>query len=497
MFVHSNGFRSMLWDHAVGKPGRQWSLSISIGAIGLTMAITALTLLGLNGIFPNLNDAPAFNLSLTLVLDALAVGALLTAIQERRYNRAARIALNNMSQGLSMFDASARLVLCNTRYIEMSQIPPENFRQGVPLSELLRLRARAGNFAGDPDQYVANALRQAASRRPEAKTFELEDGRTISLVSHPLDDGGWVSTHADVTQQRMAERERDSLRQREDARSVVDAGIATFRAGIERMLATVSQSTLAMKEAAKALLTTSDQTLERTESALHGSNEASVNVETAAVAVVKMSVSTKEISGQLARANEVVRSAATDAGATNDDIAALARIAQRIGDVVKLIQDIAEQTNLLALNATIEAARAGEAGRGFAVVASEVKSLAVQTAKATEEIAREISSVQTSTERAVTAIRAITGRMNDINTHTVEVVGAVEQQELAANEISYNVSNAAAGSRLVVASLSDLTSAVTQTRASAQTVLVASENVQNATGKLRAEVENFLSTVAN
>ena len=489
----------MLFGHILAKTFRQWRLLILPGAIGLALGIISVAWIGLDGIFRTLNAIPAAGgaiLSVLMALAALGIGALVALATERRRNLLARIALNNMTQGLCMFDDAARLVLCNTRYIEMHLLRREQLRGGMPLRELLLLRTETGTFSGDPDQYVATCLAQVAERRTENKTVKFTDGRIIALVSRPLPSGGWVTTHTDITEQLAAEEERDSLRRREQGRLAADAQIASFRGRVENVLQIVGQSAVAMKAAAQSLLATSDHTLHRAEGAVRGSNAASANVETAAAAAEELSASIKEISRQHAQANEVVRGAAAAATATNNDIAALARVAQRIGDVVKLIQDIAGQTNLLALNATIEAARAGEAGRGFAVVASEVKSLAVQTAKATKEIANEISSIQSSTGEAVTAIRTITQRMQDINSHSSEVAGAIAQQELATGEISHNVASAADGAKAVVAALGDVASGVTQTRGSAQTVLTASEEVENATVRLRGEVEDFLRTVA-
>jgi methyl-accepting chemotaxis protein len=470
------------------------------GVAGCAVGVGVFLACGPGWIVAALTEAPVpvsgLMMGLPFGLGAAAAAGLFVNSRRRVQARLLRAALNNMTQGLCMFDAAGHLTLCNERYIDMYHLRPDHARSGTPLRTLLVHRLAVGTFSGDPDRYVAECLKQVSEGRTETKMIETKNGRVVAVVSRPIRGGGWVATHSDVTEQLNAEKERDSLRQRDERRRTIDATIATFRARVESGLKTVGQSTAAMKGAAKSLLTTSDHTLQRAEGAVHGSNEASINVETAATAAAELSVSIKEISRQLGQANQVVRAAAADASATNDDIAALAHVAQKIGDVVKLIQDIAGQTNLLALNATIEAARAGEAGRGFAVVASEVKSLAVQTAKATEEITHEISSVQISSGKAVSAIREITQRMQDINGYTSAVAISVEQQEEATGEISHNVASAAAGSKAIVAALGEVAGGVTQTKSSAETVLAASEEVENATSRLRGEIEEFLGTVA-
>jgi methyl-accepting chemotaxis protein len=414
----------------------------------------------------------------------------------RAHNRRLATALDNMSQGLNMFDAQTRIVLVNRRYLEMYSLSPAIVKPGCTLRRLIEHRKETGLFTGDVDAYCQRILDTMKTPVSTPQYVHASDGRIVLAKNEPLGDGGWVSTHEDVTEQRRAEEERTAIRDQEQRRTAIDTAIASFRPQAENLLSSVSASAAAMHETARSLFGSSEQTTERAARAVQAFNEASANVETAAVAADELSRSISEISRQLTHTNGIVGHATEEARATDAEIASLAAGAQKIGDVVKLIRDIAGQTNLLALNATIEAARAGEAGKGFAVVASEVKSLAVQTAKATEDIANHILAVQDSTSGAVEAIRQIASRMQEINQHTGAVAASVEQQNAATGEISHNVASAARGAGQVVAVLSEVAGAATETRTSAEVVRDASETVEQAVANLRLEVEDFLAQVA-
>jgi len=180
---------------------------------------------------------------------------------------------------------------------------------------------------------------------------------------------------------------------------------------------------------------------------------------------------------------------------TDARITALSNAATRVGNVVKLITDIAEQTNLLALNATIEAARAGEAGRGFAVVASEVKTLAEQTAKATGEISQQISGIQNATQESVTAIRDISATIERLSEVASTIAAAVEEQGAATQEIARNVQQAAHGTQQVSSNITDVQRGAAETGSASSQVLSTAKMLATDSTRLKDEVGKFLRTV--
>ena len=171
-----------------------------------------------------------------------------------------------------------------------------------------------------------------------------------------------------------------------------------FEGAIGEIVQTVSAASSQLEASAGTLTATAARAQELTTMVAAASEEASTNVQSVASASEEMASSVNEISRQVQQSSRMAGEAVEQARKTHDRVNALSSAANRIGDVVELINSVAGQTNLLALNATIEAARAGEAGRGFAVVASEVKALAEQTAKATEEIRKQISDIQNATQ---------------------------------------------------------------------------------------------------
>ena len=217
-----------------------------------------------------------------------------------------------------------------------------------------------------------------------------------------------------------------------------------------------------MTRSAEEVARIAGETSEQSGVSARAAEEAASNVEAVASAAEELSSSIREISRQVAHSSEVTGKAADDAEATRNSVQSLVEAAERIGEVVTLITDIAEQTNLLALNATIEAARAGEAGKGFAVVASEVKNLANQTARATEEIGGQIDGFRSAIQETASAIDGISGTIRNVNDVAQQIASAVDQQGSATTEIARNVEEASAGTQEVTGGIGRVTEAAMQ-----------------------------------
>ena len=295
--------------------------------------------------------------------------------------------------------------------------------------------------------------------------------------------------------ERRYQREQERLEAEEEKRRMLAEMADHFESSVKHVVEIVSQTARRIEDGARLASDAAQSSVMIAASVAATSEQASLNVETVAAATEEMSHSISEVSSQMSASTTIAKRAVERAKRTDEIVTSLADDARRIGEVVSIIQSIAEQTNLLALNATIEAARAGEAGRGFAVVASEVKALANQTAHATEEIDQQIRSIQSVTGEAVGAIREIQDIIREVSSLSANVAAAVEQQAATTLEISRNTQQAAQGTQEVVTNILQVREGVDSTGEAAQESLKAAADLNRQATMLREEVDRFLARV--
>ena len=268
-----------------------------------------------------------------------------------------------------------------------------------------------------------------------------------------------------------------------------------FSSTVSRLFDTVSESVKDVAESTETLSTGVQRTFAESMSVATSAEQTSQNVQTVAAAAEELAATISEISRQVTDATKIAANAVSQAGQTTERIRCLDKTVGGIGEVLKLISGIASQTNLLALNATIEAARAGDAGKGFAVVASEVKNLANQTAKATENIAEQITQVQQETAVAVASIAEISGTIGHINEIAASIASAMSQQGAATSDIARNASEAASGTHQVSERIGSVSNTAEASATTVERVATAANRVFSETEQMRTDVQGFLAGV--
>ncbi len=286
--------------------------------------------------------------------------------------------------------------------------------------------------------------------------------------------------------------QENSKRDQEKAMQVM---ADNFEGTVGGSISNLAAAATELRSSSEGMKSIAEHTSRSSATVASSSGQASANVNTVASAMEEMSATSAEIASQITSVKKQSSDTSKNADIANDKVSTLNCLVEGISEVVLSIKDIAEQTNLLALNATIEAARAGEAGKGFAVVADEVKKLSTETSRKTEEINKRIEDIQQATRESVESVALIINSISEIDISVAGVSAAVEEQNVTTNEIVRSVTEASQGVENVNHTIVDIQKASEETGASADDVLSASREVSELAENLKLSVSEFLSNV--
>ncbi|HVN48487.1 MAG TPA: HAMP domain-containing methyl-accepting chemotaxis protein [Bacteroidota bacterium] len=326
---------------------------------------------------------------------------------------------------------------------------------------------------------ITNPVKDLAA---QAETIAAGD-LTVSIHYTSKDEIGML---ADAFR-KMVSGLRDTMMKVMEASSAVASASSEISSSTEQMAAGSQEQTSQAGEVASAVE-------EMTKTIIENSKNASNTASTA-----KRAKEAAEQGGKVVEETVVgMKRISTVVNKSADTVRALGKSSDQIGEIIGVIDDIADQTNLLALNAAIEAARAGEQGRGFAVVADEVRKLAERTTKATKEIAGMIKAIQADTAGAVSSMQEGTKEVESgiqladrAGTSLTEIVGMIQELTDMVNQIAAASEEQSSASEQISKNVEAISTVTGETASGTQQIARASEDLNRLTENLQQLIEKF------
>ncbi len=269
----------------------------------------------------------------------------------------------------------------------------------------------------------------------------------------------------------------------------------SFEKTVEAVVSSVAASATEMELTAGSLNQKASGTGARMSALAENAAELEEGIAEVVLSTEELSSTSRNMGDKVSETRQVAESAAANAEMTAETIAQLSKSSKAIEEVVNLVGTIARQTNLLALNASIEAARAGDAGRGFSVVASEVKNLADRTREATNDISRIISSVIKETSDAVDSVEEVARTIAAVKDYSEEVAEAVSQQQGITSRILDTMRTSAEMTRSVKREVVEEAGSSADTRDASAEMLQGASDLNRMATKLEHEVAAFMTSI--